>query len=81
MDWYEIYDKIYNRKYDHPYDLVEVLNEAAIDGNSDMVKILILAEVDSIDDSDAIQQASFNGHAEVVSSLLGCQPGQPWLLR
>jgi len=72
IDWYKIYEKIYDRKNDKVYDdLPEILIRAADDGDFTTVNILILAGVDpTANDNAAIIVASFNGHVEVVKLLL-----------
>jgi len=79
IDWYDIYEKIYDRGNDKVYDdLPEILIRAADKGDLTTVNVLVLAGVNpTTKDNYAIRWASKKGHIDVVSSLLGCQPGQP----
>jgi len=64
IDWYEIYEKIYDRKNDKVYDdLPEILIEASENGYITTVNVLILAGVNpTTDDNEAIRLASKSGH-------------------
>ena len=62
LDWYEIYEKIYDRKNDKLYsNLSEILIRAADKGDLTTVNVLVLAEVDPT--------ANNNQAIRLVSSL------------
>jgi len=62
IDWYEIYEKIYDRKNDTQHrgaNLPGILIQAAKDGDLTTVNVLILAGVDpTANDNQAIQLVS-----------------------
>ena len=60
IDWYDIYEKIYDGKHDKPQDdLTKNLNKAAVYGDLTTVNVLILAGVDpTANDNYAIRLVS-----------------------
>jgi len=70
-DWYDLFEKIYNRKDDIVHNLGNVLLEASKDGDIILVNTLILAGINpSAYQNMIIIYASINGHLNVVNLLL-----------
>ena len=72
IDWYDIYEKIYDRKNDNEYnDLSNMLISAAIEGNIELINVLMLSAVDpSEKNNKALEKASEYGHLQIIERLL-----------